>query len=71
MIKIIKDNLKLFLVSFLAGSIILSLLSLIPKIYAGHKIILCGFIIPIIYGGLTSSIICYSKIIEKKLLAEH
>src|SRR6056297_1657327 len=77
MIKIIKNNLKSFLVSFLAGSIILSLLSMIPKIYAGHKIIFRPFffIIPIIYGGLTASIIYYfykkqAKGSEQKLQRE-
>jgi len=77
MIKIIKNNLKSFLFSFLAGSIFLSLLLVFQEIYAGHKIIFRPFffIIPIIYGGLTASIIYYfykkqAKGSEQKLQRE-
>ncbi|MEA3350674.1 MAG: PAS domain-containing protein, partial [Chloroflexota bacterium] len=59
MIKTIKNKFKSFLASFFAGSIILSLMSLCQKIIAGYKIIPRGFIVPIIYGGITASIVWY------------
>jgi hypothetical protein len=50
MINTIGKNIKSFIFSFFAGSIILSLLLVLQEIYLGHKIVFsfAFFIIPVI-----------------------
>ena len=47
------------IISFIAGSFILSLLSIIQKKYSGYNILPKSFIVPILYGGLSSAVIYY------------
>src|SRR6056297_3484500 len=69
MSKTIKNNHKLLLASFLAGTITMSLLLILHEMYLGHEIILGlpFFITPFINGVFTASI---SLIFSKKQVEE-